>query len=253
MELVGPYFLRRIGLTEGEIKIYKTLILLGESSIFKIMKKSGVSSSKVYLILDRLIQKGLVGFIIKNNVKKFQVTNPRSILDLVETKRLELDNFKKEFKEIIPEIKVAMSSAEEETAWVYKGIRGVMSAYYNLLDELKSGEVYYFFSVSKEELTNKDVKLFFKSYHPKRIAKKVKVKGIADIALKGLYRKEKIPGKFSSVRFYKLTIPVGLTIGKNRIIILMFGEESFAYELVSKRLAVRYRKLFNRIWKIAKK
>ena len=181
--------LKKIGLTDGEIKIYSSLIDLGQSSIFNIMKKSGVSSSKVYLILDRLIQKGLVSYISENNVKKYQATNPSSVLDMIDTKKEELDNIREEFDNLIPQINMQMSSYEEESAQVYKGIKGLKSAYMNILGELGSGEEYYFFSVSKDELIREDAKLFLQSYHSKRRYKKVKVKGIMDVSLKEIYGK----------------------------------------------------------------
>ena len=60
--------LEKIGLTEGEIKVYLALIELGSSSITSIIKKSGISGSKTYEVLDRLASKGLIAHITKNKV-----------------------------------------------------------------------------------------------------------------------------------------------------------------------------------------
>jgi len=65
--------LKEIGLTEGEIKIYLALLELGSSSITSIIKRSGISGSKAYEVLDRLAKKGLVNFIIKNNILIFNI------------------------------------------------------------------------------------------------------------------------------------------------------------------------------------
>ena len=46
--------LKRIGLTEGEIKIYLALLDLGQTATGKIIRHSGISGSKVYEVLDRL-------------------------------------------------------------------------------------------------------------------------------------------------------------------------------------------------------
>ena len=61
--------LKEIGLTPGEIKVYTALLENDLSRTGKISKLSGVHTSKVYPILDRLIEKGLVSYIIENNVK----------------------------------------------------------------------------------------------------------------------------------------------------------------------------------------
>ena len=245
--------LRKIGLTDGEIRVYKALIHLGKSSTGKIMKKSGISSSKVYLILEKLIQKGLVSFVIENNVKKFQVTNPQSILDYVDKKKDEFENIKKDFEKVVPQINAILGTYEEESAQVYKGIRGIRVAFSNLLEELNKGEEYYFFGVSKEEMSNKQVLVFFQNLHAKRIAKGIHVKGIADTILRELYSKTPIFKKMFSIRYYDLTLPTGIVIGKNRILILIWGIENTCYELISKRAADRYREFFNKIWEKAKK
>ena len=48
--------LEKLGLTKGEIKVYLALNKLGESSIGPIGKESKVSKSKMYDILDKLIE-----------------------------------------------------------------------------------------------------------------------------------------------------------------------------------------------------
>lgn len=245
--------LRKIGLTDGEIRVYQALINVGKSSTGDIMKKSGISSSKVYLILDKLIQKGLVSFISENNVKHFQVTNPKSIIDYVEKQKQELNTIEKDFEKVIPQINAMLGSYEEESAQVYKGISGIRVAFENLLGELEKGEEYCFFAISKEEMSNKQVLNFFQNWHAKRIAKGVYVKGIADTTLRKLYSKTPIFKKMYSLRYYDLTLPTGIIIGKNRINIIMYGEENICYEIISKRAAQRYREFFNKIWAVAKK
>ncbi|MBS3174892.1 TrmB family transcriptional regulator, partial [Candidatus Woesearchaeota archaeon] len=72
--------LHQIGLTEGEIKVYLSLLELGSTSTGKIIKKSHISGSKVYEVLDRLSSKGLVTSVVKNGVKYFEATTPEKIL-----------------------------------------------------------------------------------------------------------------------------------------------------------------------------
>ena len=59
--------LKELGFTDGEIKVYGALIKLQKSTITKIIEHSGVSSSKVYLILDKLVHRGLVNYIMVDN------------------------------------------------------------------------------------------------------------------------------------------------------------------------------------------
>ena len=78
-EKISYNFLRKIGLTESEIKVYLALLKIGISSKGKIIKESKIAPSKVYEIADKLIEKGLCSTITKNGVKHFMVVKVRRI------------------------------------------------------------------------------------------------------------------------------------------------------------------------------
>ena len=78
-------------LTSGESKVYKALVELGETSVGNILKTSGVSHSKIYDILKRLSEKGLVSSINKNGRQFFSAANPRNLLKLANEEEKELD------------------------------------------------------------------------------------------------------------------------------------------------------------------
>ena len=61
--------LKKIGLTQGEIKVYLALIKHGAQTKSHLAIKADVSSSKVYEIAERLIKKGLVSSFTKNKIK----------------------------------------------------------------------------------------------------------------------------------------------------------------------------------------
>jgi sugar-specific transcriptional regulator TrmB len=243
--------LKKIRLTDGEIRVYEALVDLGKAPIFKIMKKSKVSSSKVYLILDKLIQKGFVSSSVQDGTKNFQVTNPNSVLDYVNEQKKELNDFNEDFENLIPQINAKTGSFEQESAQVYTGVKGISAAFQNLLKEMQKGEEYYFFSITPDELTSKNMDLFFKNYHNKRIDKGVKVKGIVHPSLKDKFIKEVLHKKYS-IKRYDLTLPTGAVVGKNRIIIPLWGDQDICYEIISKRVAEKYRKFFEKVWKIAR-
>ena len=243
--------MKKIGLTDGEIRVYEALVDLGKAPIFKVMKNSKVSSSKVYLILDKLIQKGFVSFSVEDGTKNFQVTNPNSVLDYVNAQKKELNNFNEDFESLIPQINAQKGSFEQESAQVYTGVKGISAAFQNLLKEMKKGEEYYFFSVAPDELTSKNMDLFFKNYHNKRIDNGVGVRGIVHPSLKNEFVKDVLHKNYS-IKRYSLTLPTGAIIGKNRIIIPLWGDQDICYEIISKRVAEKYRLFFEKVWKIAK-
>jgi len=243
--------LRKIGLTEGEIRVYEALAYLGKASTGPIMDKSGISSSKVYLILEKLIQKGLVSYVSENNVKKFQVANPQNILEYLNEKQKELDGIKEDSKTLIEDVKKVIGKYEEESAQIYKGFAGLRVAFANLVDELEKGEEFLFFSQSEEELTNEKVVSFFRKLHQKRLEKGIKVKGIADIHLKPLFTKQFMKQRNYNMKFFYLSLPSAISIGKKRIIMNMWEESPICFEIVSERIAQKYREFFYKMWEKA--
>ena len=130
---MNTQILQKIGLTEGEIKVYNALAYLGKAATGKIINKSGISSSKSYIILEKLIKKGLVSFIVENNVKKFQIANPNNIIEYISKQQQELESVKKESESFVKELNHILGSYEEESAQIYKGFAGMRVAFANLL------------------------------------------------------------------------------------------------------------------------
>jgi len=242
--------LREIGLTEGEIRVYMALIGLGKSSTGAIMEKSGISSSKVYLILEKLIEKGLVSFIIEENIKKFQVTNPNTIIDYIRKKKDNLQELEEKSKDLIETINSLLGKYEEETVQIYKGFRGAETAFTRLIEETNEEGVNLFFSHDKEELDD-SVIMFFKRIKEKRLARRIKTLGIVHPILRESFE-TKVKEKYYKIKFSKTAPPTPITIGKNSILLTLWGKEPLCIEIRSKRMVKKYSDYFYNLWKIAK-
>ena len=92
--------LEEIGFTKGEIKVYLTLLELGSTTTGDVIKKSKVSPSKVYDILEKLIQKGVVNYVIKGKVKYFEAASPKRILEYLQEKGKKIKAQEKELNKV---------------------------------------------------------------------------------------------------------------------------------------------------------
>ena len=101
--------LKKIGLTEGEIKVYQALLELGETTRTQLAKKSGISPSKIYDVANRLLEKGIISSVRKNNVIHFSPADPERIKDFLKQKEEELE----QEKEIFQQIKKLLTSREQ--------------------------------------------------------------------------------------------------------------------------------------------
>ena len=136
--------LEEIGLTDGEIKVYMALLRLGSSSTGPIAKESGVSRSKVYMILDKLEKKGLASHVEQRGVIYFQAAEPQKIKDYIRKRREDLEKLDKDFEGILPQLEsVRKLAGKVQNVTVYQGFKGMITAHEHTYMKLKREEEYY--------------------------------------------------------------------------------------------------------------
>jgi HTH-type transcriptional regulator, sugar sensing transcriptional regulator len=83
--------LRNAGLSENEAKVYLAALELGETSIYRLAKKSGVKRTTTYLAVESLKEKGLISEYIRHNITTCFAENPKKLTDRLEEKKKALD------------------------------------------------------------------------------------------------------------------------------------------------------------------
>ena len=112
--------LERTGLLKNDRKVYLALIEIGSVTVSTLVKKTGLHRSYVYDILDKLIDLGLVSFIVKNNKKFFNAENPERIIKIVENREEEVDKDREEISKILPQlIQKQRTALERQEAKVF--------------------------------------------------------------------------------------------------------------------------------------
>ena len=241
---------RNLGFTEGEINVYFALLELGESTTGPLIKKSGISGSKVYEILNKLIQKGLVGYITKEKTKYFQITSPSRILDYIDKKEKDLIEQKKEVEKILPVLEEKKNSLKNEReSFVLEGFGGIKTFFRMLLDNLKKGEEYLTFTLGSD-LEDKNVILFLEQYHRKREEKGIKVKILMNPNEKKYVKYFKFKG--FEIRYYKNPLPVGTFIFGDYVANVKFSPVPIVFIMKSKEVTESYKNFFLDLWNKAK-
>ncbi len=246
--------LQEIGLTEGETKVYFALLKLGTTKTGPLAVKAGVSSSKVYKILDRLEKKGLVGHIIKGKIKHYKGLEPKRILNYIEEKERQLTEKKALVKEMIPQLELEQKMGKEKTeAVIYEGMKTIKNFYLNILDDLSAGETYYVIGAGYGEKVKPGIKEFFQNYHSQRIKKKIKVKMLANHDVrKTLVEATK---RLSEVRFLPQYLITNMTIAfyKKKAFVFMITDDPVGFLIVNNEAVKSFKAYFDSFWKIAKK
>ena len=244
--------LEDIGLTKNEIKIYLALLKLGQTTSWSIIKDTGIHTSKVYDGLQRLLDKGLVSYIIISNTKNFSATDPSRLLDFLDDKKRTIENYEKEIRKIIPKLRADRNNNPEETkAEIFKGWKGMETVYKMLRENLKRGDLNYVMGASKGE-DLEQVKIFFNK-HLKGLAEKgIKQKIIYNEDTKGNIEEQgKHPSLFE-VRYIKNTTPAEINIWADKVATIILTKNPTIILITDSKVAKSYKAYFELLWKLSK-
>lgn len=243
--------LERIGLTKSEIRVYLALLKLGQTTAGPIVNEAKVTRSKIYDILERLKNKGLVSHIIKESTKYFSAANPNNIINYLEKKEEEIKEEKEEIKQILPKLLLQQTLAENKNvAEIFIGIKGMTNAFNVLVNEFNSKELYYAFGASKGE-NIKQIQLFFSRLHQQRIKKKVKSKIIFNESSRNQFASQE-KSKLVEARYIDQLTPAAINIYGSNTIIAILTKEPIVFLIRKKEVADSFKEHFKLMWKLAK-
>ena len=244
-------YLEQLGLTRNEAKVYLALLELGSINADPIIKKTGLHRNIVYDNLNRLIDKGLVTFVLKTNRRYFEATSTYQLMKWIQDKKEDILEKENLAKKILPEIESLRAlSKEKQEVSVFKSKKGLITA---LEDVTKSKEMVYMLGTGsgmKETLP-----YYYSQWHKKLKIGKIRVKLLLSIKVKD-NKKFKDNKKYPiKARFipepYK--IPVSNYIYENKVLIIIWGEEPIAILIRSEKVSEVYKNYFNVLWKISVK
>ncbi len=232
--------LEKIGLEKDEILVYITLLKSGSITATKIASETNIYRTNVYRLLDSLISKGFVGYVLKNNVKYFSAESPNKLIE--DQKRKE-----EELKKIIPELeKISNLEKNEFKVEVFKGKEGLITVLKYILREKKDyvvfgeeGKFQGILPIFVQQLLREMIKLRLHE----RILSKVEKRG--KISLTRNSQIKYLPDKYFSPT---------MTVVFGEYTAIFFWEEPYYATLIkSKSVAQSYNSYFEALWKVAKK
>ena len=237
-----------IGLTKSEISVYLAMLELGSCTTGKIVDKSRASSSKIYEILERLIQKGLASVVVERGIKHFEAAPPERILDYLKEKKIKLESQEQEVKKILPELQLKKMFAKYKTeAILFRGMKGLETAFNDVFKVLKKGETVYAFVVG--ELDEKMYNFFTKQYEL-RAKEGIKTRTIySERGRRYCNLRKYIKNNLGKVIPTAMTSPATVTTYGSKVILRMGGwKDVIAVMIDNKSLAESFLEQFNLLW-----
>lgn len=244
--------LKEAGLTEGEIKVYLALLESGSTTTGPILEKSKIARSIIYQILERLIQKGLVSFIIKDKTKYFQAANPQKVLEYAKENALKAEENIEKIKHLLPDLLKYQKSSPKSQATIYFGLKGIRTAHENIYDNLKRGEKYYYLGVPAYQPEEQHI--YWQKDHLKRIKEGIDGDVLFNVDTPRDILKNRNSFKGTDARYMSTDIktPATFLIYKDTVTIILQSPQEIAVEIVNQAIADSFMAYFDDFWKLSK-
>jgi len=230
-----------MGLDEKESEVYLALLKIGETTATKISQETKIERTLVYYIIEKLKNRGLLSYKLKNNVKYYSATNPERILEDIRERE-------KSFLKILPVLEQIRTSAYEEEVKVevYKETAGLKAVMNDMFKTAKE-----FLVLGEQGQIQKHYPIIYQQYLRRLKDHKIKEKVIIREDLQGKIWKS----KNSEFRYISkdLLSPTTTLIYDDKILITLWEKPMFNLLITSKKVADSFRSYFNHFWKIAKK
>lgn len=106
--------LLRLGLSEKEAKVYLACLELAEDTVQNIAEKAQVNRATTYVILEKLMQLGLVSSIERGKKTVFIAENPAELVNIIERRQQELEAHKKGLEEAMSRLQAIYNGAKDK-------------------------------------------------------------------------------------------------------------------------------------------
>jgi sugar-specific transcriptional regulator TrmB len=224
--------LQRAGLTGNEAKIYLELLKNGELSANQIARSIGMDRTLVYTVLNHLIEKGQVNYIIKSNKKFFSCSNPENLMNPLKATEVMILDLIKELKEVKKEEK------HQTEINVYEGKEALRS-------------VYHLFKQHKEMLSfGATGRAYDYLYESPALTKELIKKGVKGRIITSKKHGEHPMAKIKSinVRYADYESEATTTIFGDYVMIHLIKDKPIIILIKNKDISESYKKHFEVLW-----
>ncbi len=234
--------LKKAGLTGNEAKVYLELLKRDPIKASELAKKTSLDRTLVYQIVDNLLKKGLINYMIKDNKKYFSAADAIHLLSPLKDQEVFIKNLIVDLK------KIEKTTENEFSVEVYEGKKGLML----LFEEALKYKEYCILGATG---ISYDI---FESWEIKRIKKEVAKKTLSIRAITSSKKRGEAWTKLKgiSTRFidnielHKATIDI---LGNEKVCMHLLIEQKPLFILIkNKEIASTMKAYFEVLWKISK-
>lgn len=238
--------LKALGLNDTDINVYLASLEIGEAVASEIASKARIPRASIYDVLDRLIQRGLIGYVVKGYNKYFTAADPNTII-------MDLEYKKSRIIDILPQLTSIQNKkyVDKPKTEVYDGKRGAETIFNMMLSEK------IILAMGGSRKTSKILPYFMPKWNRERKKKNIVVKMIYHDTTEIRRNVEESKEGLQPIEYRFLHTdylsPVLTIIFGDRVMLGLWHDEPSSILIESSEIADTYKQYFQKLWKIAKK
>jgi len=239
-----------LGLSEKEAKVYLAALELGKSPVTPIAEKAGVNRATTYVVIESLMEKGLMTGLEEGKKQYFAAEVPDKLELLFREREMAITRQQEYLKKLLPQLRSLDNTGKDKpVVKYYSGRSGVIAMVESLLDDIKDTTVNMAFSVDAVEnfFTPEEASRWRK----KRLEKNIKTKVIYTMKNGKLSKVDKSDDR--KVPLDKFPVKSDIAIYGNKVRIASLGGRLMGIVIEDQEIADTLRALLDLAWEGAEK
>lgn len=241
--------LTKAGLGAPDARTYLALYRLQEAQSGRLAREANVPTSKVYAILEHLIDQGLVSVRLQNNIKVFQAAPPEALSALIEAKERALAEEKVQLVQAVSHIKqTKVLDAPYSRYKYFEGMNGIKSLWNEVAEKMHDDTLLIHTGTHESYAP---LFGFYSEFHKQRVQKRIPAKILFSIGDTELAtQRKKLP--LTEVRFDSIGTLSEVSVVNDMVVIQHLGKEPHGFLIQDQIFADTFKEIFGKIWARAK-
>jgi HTH-type transcriptional regulator, sugar sensing transcriptional regulator len=138
-----------LGLSNKEARVYLANLMLGAAGVQQIADLSGIKRVTTYVILEALVNLGLVSQTSHAKKTLFNAESPENLRRLLEKREQSIQEQKEQLNDLLPELgKLKTLPKDAPSVKFYDGAEGIRSVTQTLFTEIQGQDIDYVYGIS---------------------------------------------------------------------------------------------------------
>lgn len=248
--------LTNLGLTDKEAAVYLSCLELGPSPVQPVAKKAKVVRATTYVILESLMEMGLVTKYKEGKKTLFSAETPRQLSRLLERQEEQIQEKQHDLEAILPQLQMLTKAAGDKPSVRYfEGKEGLRAIRQEIIMYARSSDMIYNFTPADH------LRGVFASdedtHYVQRVARGIRAKTLFTTKSQKIKKEwlESMSDHKTEITFIppeKFPVSAGMSIYRDRIAIGSYTGKLFGVVIESEQMASMMRVLFELSWEAAK-